>query len=71
MNYHEIKDTERQLFKPATGLLLPRWINFSNNRNHYKMWDEITYPFPKIQWWSGMDKPTLYWVCNYLSILGW
>ena len=39
------------------------------------MWEEITYPFPNLtQWNLEMDKkthPTLYWACDYLSILDW
>ena len=41
------------------------------------MWDEITYPLPNFSgaavWSLGMDKyfhPTLYWVWDYLSMLG-
>ena len=48
-----------------------------SNYTHYKVWDEITYPFPKLQWlhhWSlRLDKwfhPTLYWACDYISMLG-
>ena len=45
--------------------LIPVWIS---NYIHYKVWDEITY-----RWSLGMDEkihPTLYWPCNYLSMLG-
>ena len=38
------------------GLTISAWIN---NYKHYRMWDEITYPFPNF---IG--------VCDYLSILG-
>ena len=60
--------------------LIPAWIN---NHIHYKVWDEITYPFlnfdganylsiPKLRS-LGMDKyfhPTLYNGCDYLPVLG-
>ena len=45
---------------------IPAWIS---NYIHYKVWDEMTYPFANL----GMDKlfhPTLYCVCNQLSMLG-
>ena len=52
----------------------PVWIN---NHIPSKMWDEISYPFPKFQWLHhqnlGMDKkfhPILYNGCNYISMLG-
>ena len=48
-----------------------------SNCIHYKVWDEITYPFPKHQqcnrWGVGMDKYfhyKLYQACDYLSMLG-
>ena len=44
---------------------------------HYKVWDEITFPFQNFQqrscWSLGMDKefhPTPYWACDYLSMSG-
>ena len=51
----------------TTGLrpLLLTWFNFDflawkNNYIHYKVWDEINHPFPKLQrlhlWRLGMDK---------------
>ena len=34
--------------------LSPAWIS---NYNYYKMWDEITYPFPNFNGWRlGMDE---------------
>ena len=46
------------------------WLS---NYIHYKVWDEITYPFPNFCWSLGMDKlfhPTIYWAYNYLSMMG-
>ena len=41
---------------------------------HYKVWYEITYPFPNINGASlGIDAyfhPTLYWPCDYSGLLG-
>ena len=34
-------------------ILIPAWII---NYLHYKVWDEITYPFPNFNWSLGMDK---------------
>ena len=48
--------------------LVPAWIS---NCFHYKVWDEITYPFLNFN--VTMDKkfhPTLYRACDYLSMLG-
>ena len=49
------------------------WIS---NHMSSEVWDEITYPFPKLQrcnrWNLGMAKyfhPTLYWECESLSML--
>ena len=43
----------------------------------YKVWDEINYPFlnfncviVEVLEWISYFTPTLYWACNYLSILG-
>ena len=52
-------------------LLLLTWFSFipSMHYIHYKVWDEIIYPFPNL----GMDKKfhlTLHPICNYLSRLG-
>ena len=59
--------------------LIPVWIT---NYTHYNMCDESISPFlnfngSKLQrfnrWSLGMDKwfhPTLYWACDYLSMLG-
>ena len=41
--------------------LIPAWIS---NYIHYKEWDEITYPF------LNFNGCTLYWACDYLSMLG-
>ena len=52
---------------PQWALLLT-WINFNpsmkSNCIHYKIWDEITYPF------LNFNASTVYWACNYLSMLG-
>ena len=59
-------------------------VNFNpsmeSNCIHYKVWDEITYPFLNFNGAAvgmscslGMDKlfhPTLYRACDYLSKLG-
>ena len=49
----------------------------TSNYIHYNVWDEITYPFLNFQrckrWSLGVDKyfhPTLYWVYDYLYMLG-
>ena len=42
--------------------LFPAWIS---NYTHYDVWDEITYPFLNFN-----SAPTLYWACDYLSVLG-
>ena len=52
------------------GPLLPTWINFNSSTD--KMWNEITYAFPTPTVILGMDMqfhPTLYYGCNYLSML--
>ena len=48
-----------------------------SNYIHYYVWDNITYPFPYPNDATadvfGMDTlfhPTLYWACDYLSMLG-
>ena len=51
---------------------LPEPITTEFTDIHYKVWDEIIYPFPN---WEclGMDKsfhPILYWTGDYLSMLG-
>ena len=50
--------------------LIPAWMS---NDIHYKVWDEITCPFPIFNYWSlGMDKlfhPTFNWACDYVSML--
>ena len=51
----------------------PAWIN---NFIHYKMWNEITYPFPNfngVEIWELTDDYfhlTLNWTCDYLIRLG-
>ena len=52
--------------------LIPAWIS---NYIHYKVWDEITYPFLFLNFNGclGVDKqfhPTHYNGCYYLSMLG-
>ena len=53
--------------------LIPAWIS---NCIHYKVWDEINYPFSFNgcnRWSLGTDKSfhhTLHWAYDYLSILG-
>ena len=61
------------------GPFLLIWINFIPvwicNHNHYKMWYEITYPFPNLngaavevgQWWLQL---IFYWTYDYLPIMG-
>ena len=58
------------------GFLLLIWISFISNISnytHHKMWDEITYPFDKLLWYSSwmleIDKQfhrTIYWAYDYL-----
>ena len=48
----------------------PSWIS---NHIYHKMRDEVTYPLTCNRWSLGMDTkflPTLYWACDYLSMLG-
>ena len=57
--------------------LISAWIS---NYSHYKVWDEITYPFPNLkgstievwQWISNFIPHFImaYLACNYLSMLG-
>ena len=54
--------------------LFKAWIS---NYILYKLWDEITYLLPNfndktVELWESLRnfKPTLYWVYDYLSILG-
>ena len=54
--------------------LLPTWIKFTpawiNDYINYIVWHEITYPFP-LKYWNGWKcHPTLFWSCDYLSMLG-
>ena len=47
-----------------------------SNYAHYKVWNEITFPFPNIncaavEVWEWTSNRTLYWVCDYLSMLPW
>ena len=54
------------------GLLLTLFPARISNCAHYKLWDEITYPFPNFNGW-GMHKwfhPTLYRTCDFLSMNG-
>ena len=53
--------------------LIWTWIS---NYIHYRVWNVINYLTPKLRWYNncnlGMDKyvhPTLYWACDYLSML--
>ena len=53
--------------------LIPAWIC---NYTHYKVRDEITYPFPyfngaaiEVWEWISNSSHTLYWACDYLSKL--
>ena len=61
-----------------SGAILLSWFNM-DKYIHYKVLDEITYPFPHFfngaaigvwEWISNFTSPTIYWTCNYLSILG-
>ena len=43
---------------------------------HYKVWDEVTYPFPNfnaviVEVWNGkvIFYPLLFWTCDYLFML--
>ena len=52
---------------------IPAW---KSNHIHDKVWSEITYPFPNfngitVEIWEWISNfiPTLYWACDYLSIL--
>ena len=48
--------------------LIPAWIS---DYIHYKVWVEITYPFPNCGlWMDNKFHPTLYWARDNLSILG-
>ena len=58
------------------GPLLLTWIN-CNPIIHYKMWDEITYPFPNfngctVEVWEWISNiiPHFTGECDYLSMLG-
>ena len=57
---------------PKNLTLNPAW---TSNFIHYQVWDEITSPFPNFMVESlkfGNEEvisPTLYWVCDYLSML--
>ena len=49
-------------FNQNDVILILAW---KSNYIHYKVWDEITYPFPNVN-----SATTLYWTCDYLSMLG-
>ena len=52
---------------PLSGhslILIPVWMS---NNIHYRVWDEITYPFPNS---TVQPFTTVYWTRDYLSILG-
>ena len=43
-----------KMLQPHGLTLIPAWIS---NYIHYKLWDEITYPFLNFNRWNlGMDK---------------
>ena len=67
--------------KRLLGLLSLTWINFTPTwisiNIQYKVWDEINYPFPNlsgcaVEVWKCKNNliATLYWECDYLSMLG-
>ena len=50
------------------------WINNCNNYIHYKVWDEITYPFSNVnvqpmKLGNGWMISSNTWVCNYYIML--
>ena len=54
---------------------LEKWAGISNYI-HYKVWDEITYPFPNfngavVEGWKWISNfiPHFYWACDYLTML--
>ena len=57
VNDRKIPTTQLNYRGPFTNIatLIPAWIS---NYIHYKVWDEITYPIPKLQrcWSLGMEK---------------
>ena len=52
--------------------LIPAWVS---NFIRYKVWGEITYALPNfksaaVEVWEWIFLSTLYWACDYLSMLG-
>ena len=69
------------IISPENATWGPFYLAWLSNYIHYKVSDEIRYPFPNFNsCWnfnrccnSGVDKwfyPTLYWAYDYLSMLG-
>ena len=55
-------------------ILISTWISY---HNHYKVWEEITYPFPNFNgctilslWMNKQYTHTIYWACDNFSMLG-
>ena len=87
-NHKQPMLTEQPMDKPALSSIRESWCStilhevtpiipaWRGNSTHYKMWDEITYPFPNFNgaiievWEWVINSIPLYCACDYLSMLG-
>ena len=66
-----------KIFCPGLELPMAPILPWMSNYINHKVGDEITYPFPNfnstaVEVWEWISNfiPTLYWACDYLSVLG-